>query len=66
MSKSQALIVGGTTGMGKATAQLLLKQGITVPYEDLNYLKTPNRLREHDEIYKTCCNILNWNFMPMS
>ena len=30
MSKSQALIVGGTTGMGKATAQLLLKQGIEV------------------------------------
>lgn len=46
--------------------QLLLKQGVTVPYEDLNYLKTPNRLREHDEIYKTCCNILNWNFRSMS
>ena len=30
MSKSQALIVGGTTGMGKATAQLLLQQGIEV------------------------------------
>lgn len=30
MKKSQALIVGGTTGMGKATAQLLLQQGIEV------------------------------------
>ncbi len=30
MSTSQALIVGGTTGMGKATAQLLLQQGIEV------------------------------------
>jgi NAD(P)-dependent dehydrogenase (short-subunit alcohol dehydrogenase family) len=30
MSKSQALIVGGTTGMGKATAQLLLQKGIEV------------------------------------
>lgn len=30
MNKSQALIVGGTTGMGKATAQLLLHQGIEV------------------------------------
>lgn len=30
MSKSQALIIGGTTGMGKATAQLLVQQGIEV------------------------------------
>ncbi len=28
--KTQALIVGGTTGMGKATAELLLKDGIEV------------------------------------
>lgn len=28
--KEQALIVGGTTGMGKATAELLLQQGIEV------------------------------------
>ncbi len=30
MTKVQALIVGGTTGMGKATAQLLLQQGVEV------------------------------------
>ncbi|WP_077404836.1 SDR family NAD(P)-dependent oxidoreductase [Cellulophaga omnivescoria] len=30
MEKIQALIIGGTTGMGKATAQLLLKKGIEV------------------------------------
>lgn len=30
MAKIQALIVGGTTGMGKATAQLLLQKGIEV------------------------------------
>ena len=28
--KEQAIIVGGTTGMGKATAELLLKDGIEV------------------------------------
>ncbi len=28
--KNQALIVGGTTGMGRATAELLLKDGIEV------------------------------------
>jgi NAD(P)-dependent dehydrogenase (short-subunit alcohol dehydrogenase family) len=30
MKKQQALIIGGTTGMGKATASLLLKRGIEV------------------------------------
>ena len=46
--------------------QLLLKQNVKLPQEDLNYLKTPSRLRSHDEIYKKCCNILNWNFTPMA
>lgn len=46
--------------------QLLLKQGVKVPDEDLNYLKTPTRLREHDEIYKKCCFILNWNFTAIA
>ena len=46
--------------------QLLLKQKVKVPHEDLNYLKTPTRLREHDEIYQKCCCILNWNFIPMT
>lgn len=30
MAHKQALIVGGTTGMGKATAEILLKQGVEV------------------------------------
>jgi NAD(P)-dependent dehydrogenase (short-subunit alcohol dehydrogenase family) len=30
MERKQALIIGGTTGMGRATAELLLKQGIEV------------------------------------
>jgi hypothetical protein len=46
--------------------QLLLKQNVKLPQDDLNYLKTPARLRSHDEIYKRCCDILNWNFTPMS
>jgi hypothetical protein len=44
--------------------QLLLRQNVKVPENDLNYLKTPNRLREHDEIFQKCCEILNWNFIP--
>ena len=46
--------------------QLLLKQGIRVPHSDLNTLKTQSRLREHDEIYKQCCELLDWQFYPMS
>jgi hypothetical protein len=45
--------------------QLLLKQGVRVSHDDLNTLKTQSRLREHDEIYKQCCEILNWKFNPM-
>jgi hypothetical protein len=44
--------------------QLLLKHDYIVAEDDLNSLKTPARLREHDEIYQRCCNILNWNFKP--
>ena len=44
--------------------QLLLKHGYNVADDDLNSLKTPARLREHDDIYQRCCNILNWNFKP--
>lgn len=46
--------------------QLLLNQGVKLPAEELNYLKTPSRLRSHDEIYKKCCEKLNWNFTPMA
>ena len=45
--------------------QLLLKQGVRVSHDDLNTLKTQSRLREHDEIYKKCCELLNWKFYPM-
>jgi hypothetical protein len=44
--------------------QLLIKHGYNVADDDLNSLKTPARLREHDDIYQRCCNILNWNFKP--
>jgi len=45
--------------------QLLLRQGVKVPDNDLNCLKTQARLQEHDDIYQRCCEILNWNFTPM-
>ena len=46
--------------------QLLLRQGVKVADNALNFLRTPQRLREHDEIYQRCCEILKWNFTPMS
>ncbi len=46
--------------------QLLKKQRVKVADDDLNTLRTPNRLREHDDIYQQCCEILGWNFSPMS
>jgi hypothetical protein len=46
--------------------QLLRRQGYKVPGDDLNILKTPNRIKEHDEIYQMCCEQLGWNFYPVS
>jgi len=45
--------------------QLLRKRGVIVPEEDLNNLKTPGRIRAHDEIYQMCCDKLGWNFQPL-
>ena len=46
--------------------QLLLRQGVKLPENSLNSLRTPARLREHDDIYQRCCDILGWNFNPLS
>lgn len=46
--------------------QLLKRRGMIVPENDLNVLKTPSRLRKHDDIYQQCCNALGWNFTPLS
>jgi hypothetical protein len=46
--------------------QLLLKQGVKIPDDHLNSLSTPARLREHDEFYEKCCDILGWNFIPLA
>jgi hypothetical protein len=46
--------------------QLLLRQGVKLPENHLNSLRTPQRLREHDEIYEKCCEVLGWNFRPLS
>lgn len=45
--------------------QLLRRYNYEVKDDDLNMLKTPNRIREHDEIYEKCCEILNWNFQAL-
>jgi|LauGreDrversion4_2_1035121.scaffolds.fasta_scaffold03231_6 Poxvirus Late Transcription Factor VLTF3 like len=42
--------------------QLLRRQKYKVPEGDLTSLKTPNRQREHDDIFQQCCEILGWNF----
>lgn len=46
--------------------QLLNRRGIKVPEADLNCLRTPSRLKEHDEIYSMCCDILEWKFSPLA
>ena len=45
--------------------QLLRRRGVIVPDHDLSVLKTPSRLRKHDDIYQHCCNSLGWNFTPL-
>lgn len=46
--------------------QLLNRRNIKVIDLDLSCLKTPSRLREHDEIYGMCCEILKWKFKPLA
>jgi hypothetical protein len=46
--------------------QLLLRQSLKLPENSLNSLRTPARLREHDDIYQKCCDILGWNFIPLA
>ncbi len=46
--------------------QLLRRRGIKVQEADLNCLRTPSRLKEHDEIYGMCCELLEWKFTPLS
>jgi ribosomal protein L37AE/L43A len=45
--------------------QLLRRYNYHVKDDDLCMLKTPARIREHDEIYEKCCEILNWNYQPL-
>jgi len=45
--------------------QLLRRYNYHVKDEDLSMLKTPARIREHDEIYEKCCDLLNWNYKQL-
>lgn len=45
--------------------QLLRRHNMIVPDDDLNTLKTPARIRTHDDIYQMCCEKLGWNFVPI-
>ena len=45
--------------------QLLRKRGVIVPESDLNIIKTPARIRAHDDIYQMCCEKLGWQFTPL-
>jgi hypothetical protein len=45
--------------------QLLRRYNYHVKDDDLCMLKTPARIREHDEIYEKCCELLNWNYQPL-
>jgi hypothetical protein len=42
--------------------QLLRRRGIEISEYDLNFLKTPSRRRDHDDIYQMCCEKLGWDF----
>lgn len=44
--------------------QLLKRRGVYLAEDDLNNIKTPSRIRDHDEIYQICCERLGWNFTP--
>jgi len=62
MAKIQALIVGGTTGMGKATAQLLLQKGIEVTIvgrADKNLDKTKAELSAFGDVKTKALNLFN-------
>jgi hypothetical protein len=45
--------------------QLLRRYNYDVKDTDLIMLKTTARIKEHDEMYEKCCEILNWNFRPL-
>jgi hypothetical protein len=45
--------------------QLLKRRGYKVGENHLSNLKTPSRMREHDDIYQKCCEKLHWNFSPL-
>ncbi|MFN8405969.1 MAG: SDR family oxidoreductase [Sphingobacteriaceae bacterium] len=58
----QALIVGGTTGMGKATVELLLKDGvevIVVGRKDRNLLKVEEELSELGSVITVGLDLFN-------
>ena len=62
--KSQALILGGTTGMGKATASLLLQKGIEVIIvgrADKNLENTRQELESLGNIRTVAVDLLNEN-----
>jgi NAD(P)-dependent dehydrogenase (short-subunit alcohol dehydrogenase family) len=64
MSKIQALIIGGTTGMGKATAKLLLQKGIEVTIvgrADKNLDKTKTELSAFGEVKIKGVNLFNFD-----
>lgn len=62
--KNQALIVGGTTGMGRATAELLLKEGIeviVVGRPDKNLDKTKESLSSLGEVRTVAVDLSNFS-----